>query len=46
LSAGWRVDYICLRRQDTLQVPGIGDPSIVLAVAKLGTTRLIDDLEC
>jgi pantoate--beta-alanine ligase len=46
LSAGWLVDYVCLRRQDTLQVPGIGDPLIVLGAAKLGTTRLIDNLEC
>jgi pantothenate synthetase len=45
-GAGWHVDYLCLRRQDNLQLPGISDPTIALAAAKLGTTRLIDNLAC
>ena len=47
---GWQPDYISVRRQSDLQVPSAGDlalgaPLVVLAAAKLGTTRLIDNLE-
>jgi pantoate--beta-alanine ligase len=47
---GWNPDYISVRRQSDLQVPSAGDlaqgaPLVVLAAAKLGTTRLIDNLE-
>jgi len=47
---GWNPDYISVRKQMDLQVPSAGDlaqgaPLVVLAAAKLGTTRLIDNLE-
>ena len=47
---GWQPDYISVRRQSDLQVPSAGDlaqgaPLVVLAAARLGTTRLIDNLE-
>ncbi|WP_426172718.1 pantoate--beta-alanine ligase [Massilia sp. TWR1-2-2] len=47
---GWNPDYISVRRQSDLQVPSAGDlaqgaPLVVLAAAKLGSTRLIDNLE-
>lgn len=47
---GWQVDYIALRRQSDLSVPDAeairaGEPLVVLGAAKLGATRLIDNLE-
>ncbi|MDB5748880.1 MAG: pantoate--beta-alanine ligase, partial [Massilia sp.] len=51
LSArGWKPDYISVRKRADLQPPSAGDlaqgaPLVVLAAAKLGTTRLIDNLE-
>lgn len=47
---GWQVDYIAVRRQRDLHKPTLdqikaGEPLVVLAAAKLGTTRLIDNLE-
>jgi pantoate--beta-alanine ligase len=47
---GWEVDYIALRRQRDLSVPDRqairdGEPLVVLGAAKLGVTRLIDNLE-
>jgi len=47
LSArGWRPDYVAIRRQSDLRVPGPDDRDLViLGAAKLGTTRLIDNLE-
>ena len=49
-AAGWKVDYVSIRRQMNLKAPGPeqvagGDPLVVLAAAKLGATRLIDNLE-
>jgi pantoate--beta-alanine ligase len=44
-SAGWKPDYIAVRRQTDLQVPRPGDALVVLAAARLGATRLIDNLE-
>ncbi|MGE5665794.1 MAG: 4-phosphopantoate--beta-alanine ligase, partial [Betaproteobacteria bacterium] len=49
-ARGWKVDYVALRRQDTLTPPtteqiAAGVPLVVLAAAKLGATRLIDNLE-
>jgi pantoate--beta-alanine ligase len=49
-AAGWKVDYISLRRQMDLKPPtreriAAGEPLVVLAAAKLGSTRLIDNLE-
>ncbi|MES3020778.1 MAG: pantoate--beta-alanine ligase [Pseudomonadota bacterium] len=47
---GWQPDYISVRRRSDLQSPTAADlaagaPLVVLAAAKLGTTRLIDNLE-
>jgi len=47
---GWKPDYISIRKRHDLQAPGAGDlaqgtPLVVLAAAKLGATRLIDNLE-
>ena len=49
-AAGWQVDYVAVRRRRDLREPtaeevSVGEPLIVLAAAKLGTTRLIDNLE-
>jgi len=49
-AAGWKVDYVSVRRQMNLKAPTVeqvagGDPLVVLAAAKLGATRLIDNLE-
>jgi pantoate--beta-alanine ligase len=49
-ARGWNVDYISLRRQRDLLAPTTeqmraGEPLVVLAAAKLGNTRLIDNLE-
>ena len=47
---GWKPDYISVRKRADLQPPSAGDlaqgaPLVVLAAAKLGVTRLIDNLE-
>lgn len=43
---GWQVDYIALRKADTLQPAQAGDTALVaLGAARLGRTRLIDNLE-
>jgi len=43
---GWKPDYIAVRRQSDLQAPGPEDRDIVvLAAARLGRTRLIDNVE-
>jgi pantoate--beta-alanine ligase len=44
-SAGWKPDYVAVRRQADLQAPQAGDALVVLAAARLGTTRLIDNME-
>ncbi len=44
-SAGWKPDYVAVRRQIDLQTPQLGDAVVVLAAARLGATRLIDNLE-
>ena len=49
-SRGWLPDYIAIRKQSDLQKPTGEDleqkePLVVLAAAKLGNTRLIDNLE-
>ncbi len=44
---GWHVDYVVVRRRATLTAPEPGDTElVVLGAAKLGETRLIDNLEC
>jgi pantoate--beta-alanine ligase len=48
LSArGWKPDYLTVRRRADLLAPAgdDGSPLVVLGAAKLGTTRLIDNLE-
>jgi pantoate--beta-alanine ligase len=51
LSArGWKPDYVAIRKRIDLQPPSSDDlarnePLVVLAAAKLGITRLIDNLE-
>ena len=46
VNYGWEVDYIALRQIDTLAPVQISDRGlIVLGAAKLGATRLIDNLE-
>ncbi|CDG82172.1 pantoate--beta-alanine ligase [Janthinobacterium agaricidamnosum] len=47
---GWQPDYISVRKRIDLQAPSgddlaKGEPLVVLAAAKLGQTRLIDNLE-
>ncbi len=49
-NRGWKPDYISIRKRIDLQPPSADDlaqgaPLVVLAAAKLGTTRLIDNLE-
>jgi len=42
----WQPDYVAVRRQSGLQPPAAGDRELViLAAAKLGATRLIDNME-
>ena len=42
----WQTDYIAVRKQFDLQSPRLSDRElVVLAAARLGTTRLIDNLE-
>jgi pantoate--beta-alanine ligase len=44
--AGWKPDYVETRRRADLGVPDPGDrDKVVLAAARLGATRLIDNLE-
>ena len=49
-AANCKVDYVALRRQRDLHVPtpdeiAAGEPLVTLAAAKIGATRLIDNLE-
>ncbi len=47
-ARGWKPDYLTVRRRSDLLPPDGGDtdtPLVVLGAAKLGTTRLIDNLE-
>jgi pantoate--beta-alanine ligase len=44
-TLGWRPDYVAVRRQADLQHAQAGDAMVVLAAARLGATRLIDNLE-
>jgi pantoate--beta-alanine ligase len=44
--AGWDVDYVAVRNQSRLAAPAPADTAlVVLAAARLGRTRLIDNLE-
>ena len=43
---GWQPDYVTVRRQHDLALPTAGDRAlVVLAAARLGSTRLLDNLE-
>lgn len=48
---GWEPDYLTVRRQDDLQAPDAADlcsgdvPLVALGAARLGRTRLLDNLE-
>ena len=44
-ARGWKPDYVAIRRRTDLGEPLTGDALVVVAAAKLGTTRLIDNLE-
>ncbi|MFM0035074.1 pantoate--beta-alanine ligase [Paraburkholderia strydomiana] len=47
-ARGWQPDYIAVRKRSDLLPPGAQDANaelVVLAAAKLGATRLIDNLE-
>ncbi len=49
-ARGWKPDYISIRKRADLQPPSAGDLAqgellVVLAAARLGATRLIDNLE-
>ena len=44
-ARGWKPDYLTVRRRADLQPPKAGDDLVVLGAARLGTTRLIDNLE-
>ena len=44
---GWHPDYVAVRKQSDLQSPAArgADPLVVLGAARIGNTRLIDNLE-
>ena len=45
-GAGWQTDYVAIRRQADLQPPTGGEKALVVrAASRLGTPRLIDNLE-
>jgi pantoate--beta-alanine ligase len=49
-ARGWQPDYVSIRKRIDLQAPSreqylAGEPLVVLTAAKLGNTRLIDNLE-
>jgi pantoate--beta-alanine ligase len=44
-AGGWQPDYVTIRRQSDLREPSTHEPLVALAAARLGGTRLIDNLE-
>jgi pantoate--beta-alanine ligase len=45
-AAGWKTDYVAVRQQSDLAIPkSIGIPLVALAASRLGSTRLIDNIE-
>ncbi|WP_431100972.1 pantoate--beta-alanine ligase [Roseateles noduli] len=44
-DAGWAPDYLTLRRRHDLGAAREGEPLVALAAARIGETRLIDNLE-
>jgi pantoate--beta-alanine ligase len=48
-ARGWQPDYLTLRRRFDLQTPTAQDAAgslVALGAARLGKTRLIDNIEC
>lgn len=49
-ARGWQPDYLTVRRRSDLQTPDASEPStgqwVALGAARLGQTRLIDNIEC
>ncbi len=45
IARGWVPDYLTARRRHDLQLLRCGDAAVVLGAARLGSTRLIDNLE-
>jgi pantoate--beta-alanine ligase len=50
-ARGWAPDYLTLRRRSDLLPPSeaerlAGEPLVALGAARLGATRLIDNIEC
>ncbi|MFA7292389.1 MAG: pantoate--beta-alanine ligase [Rhodocyclaceae bacterium] len=44
--AGWQTDYVAVRQQSNLQPPSAANQAlVVLAASRLGSTRLIDNIE-
>jgi pantoate--beta-alanine ligase len=44
---GWKVDYVSVRSRSTLLAPEPDETQkVILAAARLGRTRLIDNIEC
>jgi pantoate--beta-alanine ligase len=44
-ARGWQPDYVAIRERAGLAMPSSGRPLVLLAAARLGNTRLIDNLE-
>ena len=44
-ARGWQPDYVSIRRQSDLRRPTADEPLVVLGAARLGGTRLIDNVE-
>jgi pantoate--beta-alanine ligase len=44
-ARGWQPDYVAIRRRRDLRVPGKQDELVILGAARLGNTRLIDNIE-
>jgi len=44
-ARGWQPDYVAIRRRADLGAPTLVDALVVAAAARLGSTRLIDNLE-
>ena len=42
---GWKVDYVAIRRKADLGAPADGEALVVLGAARIGSTRLIDNVE-
>jgi pantoate--beta-alanine ligase len=45
LRRGWKPEYMTVRRRRDLQPPTPGEPLVALGAAKIGGTRLIDNVE-